>query len=189
MSALCEKVRIAPDSWCNVVHCVHHLQPFAFHVPIFCVLLGVIICHVHRVMYYYIFPLIQVTSTNKVAHISITTDNTFTEFHSGQIVSPSVGLTFLMRWHKIRSTRDRTIPRSLERWVSTKSSISHLTSFHLVIIYVSYLACVRLEPFPSHLSASSRWDTIQHERCPTEVCFRAVQGEWGVLKSCMVVVV
>ena len=36
-----------------------------------------------------------------------------------------------MRSHKTRSTRDRSIPRSLLRWVSTKSSISHLIFFFL----------------------------------------------------------
>ena len=40
-----------------------------------------------------------------------------------------------MRSHKTRtrSKRDRSIPRSLQRRVSTKSSISHLTFFHSII--------------------------------------------------------
>ena len=38
--------------------------------------------------------------------------HSFTEFHSGQILSPSVGLTFLMRLHKTRGMRYRSIPRS-----------------------------------------------------------------------------
>ena len=42
--------------------------------------------------------------------------------------SPQWGLkTSLMRSCKTRSTLDRSIPRSLQRWVSTKSSISQLT--------------------------------------------------------------
>ena len=44
--------------------------------------------------------------------------------------SPQWGLiTSLMRLHKTRSSLDRSIPRSLQRWGSTKSSISQLTFF------------------------------------------------------------
>ena len=39
-------------------------------------------------------------------------------------------LTSSMRSHKTRSTRDRSIPRSLQRRVSTNSSISQLTFFN-----------------------------------------------------------
>ena len=47
---------------------------------------------------------------------------------------PQQGLViFLMRSHKTRSTRDQsTITHSLQRWVSTKSSISQLTFFSLL---------------------------------------------------------
>ena len=41
-----------------------------------------------------------------------------------------------MRLHKTRSTRDRSIPRSLQGSVSTKSSISQLTFFHFIIMTV-----------------------------------------------------
>ena len=34
-----------------------------------------------------------------------------------------------MRSHKTRSTRDQSVPRSLERWVSTKTSILQLSFF------------------------------------------------------------
>ena len=37
--------------------------------------------------------------------------------------------------HKNRSTRDRSIPRSLKTWVSTKSSISQLTFFNFTTQY------------------------------------------------------
>ena len=48
-----------------------------------------------------------------------------------------------MRSHKTRSTRDRSIPRSLQRWVSTKCSISRLTFLHF-IIYILYILYVRI---------------------------------------------
>ena len=43
--------------------------------------------------------------------------HTLTEFHSCQILFPSIRttVTFLMRSHKTRSTRDRSIPRSLQK--------------------------------------------------------------------------
>ena len=53
---------------------------------------------------------------------------------------PQWGLTFLTRLHKTRSTRDRSIPRSVQRWVSTKSSISQLTFFHFRI-HVAPFCC------------------------------------------------
>ena len=46
-------------------------------------------------MYHHLFSLIQITSTNKVAYISVATDDTFTEFHSGQILSPSARTNIL----------------------------------------------------------------------------------------------
>ena len=49
---------------------------------------------------------------------------------------PHSGLPFLMRLHKTRSTRDRSIPRSLQRRVSMKSSISQLPSFCFIIIAI-----------------------------------------------------
>ena len=48
---------------------------------------------------------------------------------------PRWRLTFLMRSHKTRSTRHRSIPRSLQRWVALKSSISQLTFFVSVYMY------------------------------------------------------
>ena len=50
---------------------------------------------------------------------------------------PHQGL-FLMRLDKTRSTRDRSIPRSLQRWVSTKSSISQLTFFRFIIVSTTH---------------------------------------------------
>ena len=49
-----------------------------------------------------------------------------------------------MRSHKTRSTRDRSIPHSLQKGVPTKSSISQLTFFYFIIytwynLYVSYI--------------------------------------------------
>ena len=44
----------------------------------------------------------------------------------------------LMRSHETRSTRDRSISRSLQRWVSAKSSISQLTSCHFIIYALGY---------------------------------------------------
>ena len=40
-----------------------------------------------------------------------------------------------MRSHKTRGTRDRSISHSLQRWVSTKSSISQLTFFYFIIMF------------------------------------------------------
>ena len=40
-----------------------------------------------------------------------------------------------MRSQKTRSTRDRSIPRSLQRCVSTKSSISQMTFFFLIAMF------------------------------------------------------
>ena len=51
-----------------------------FDVAIIVLLLG-IVCPIHRAMYYHYFPLIQISSTKKVAYISAATDHTFTEFH------------------------------------------------------------------------------------------------------------
>ena len=42
-----------------------------------------------------------------------------------------------MRPHKTRSTRDRSIPRSLQRLVSMKSSISQLTFFFYFVLNTS----------------------------------------------------
>ena len=47
--------------------------------------------------------------------------------------APQQGLTFLMRSHKNRSTRGRSIPRSLQR-----PSISQLTFFHFRIMELTY---------------------------------------------------
>ena len=53
---------------------------------------------------------------------------------------PQYGLTFLMRSHKTRSTRDRSrsIPRTLQKRVSTKSSISRRTFFSVFNICLIY---------------------------------------------------
>ena len=60
---------------------------------------------------------------------------TLTDFHSSCQICPPQWLTFLMRSHKTRinSTRDQSIPRSLQRWVSTKSLISQLTFFNFIL--------------------------------------------------------
>ena len=58
-----------------------------------------------------------------------------------------------MRSHKTRSTRDRSIPRSLRRQDSTKSSISQLTFFHL-IIYTRHNA-------RSALLYKMEWNTLE----------------------------
>ena len=57
-----------------------------------------------------------------------------TEFHSCQILFPQKRLSILdeVTWN--RSTRDRSIPRSLQRWVSTKSS--QLTYFQFFLMYI-----------------------------------------------------
>ena len=44
------------------------------------------------------------------------------------------------------STRDRSIPPCLQRWVSTKSSISQLTLFHLIIIKVKQTMGFQIYP-------------------------------------------
>ena len=80
---------------------------------------------------------------NKVAyfevhiHRHILRTCTLTEFHSCQIFSPQQGLTSLMRSHKTRSARDRSIPHSWQMWVSTKSSISQLTFFYFIMFKVN----------------------------------------------------
>ena len=60
---------------------------------------------------------------------------TLVDFHSCQMF-PQWGLliTSLMRSHETPSTRDRSIPRRLRRWVSTKSSISQLTFLNFIVL-------------------------------------------------------
>ena len=52
--------------------------------------------------------------------------------------SPQEWLTSLMRSHKIRSTRDQSVPRSLLRWVSTKSSVSQLRLLYFTVKQIGW---------------------------------------------------
>ena len=71
---VCERVRIAQDTWYNVVNGVHILKLVSFYIPMYGVLYRGIVSVLNWVMYYRLSPLIQITSTNKVACSSTTTD-------------------------------------------------------------------------------------------------------------------
>ena len=83
--------------------------------------------------YYYVQPI-----KDKVAFISTAT-YLYTHWvpQLSDLVPPQWGLTTFFMSHKTRSARDRSIPRSLQRWGSTKSSISQLTFlfFKYYIVY------------------------------------------------------
>ena len=115
---------ILSDGWCDTV-----LSRIAVRVWY----------NVRQVMHDHLSPLLillltilRPTNINKIAYISIATYFVFVHSLSSTAVRfcPShSGLTSLMRSHRIRMTRDRSIPHSLQRWVSTKSSISQLMFF------------------------------------------------------------
>ena len=83
------------------------------------VLISSSICH-HTAVYQVKYYVIHIHSHNSYLHTNLSSI-------ALRFCSPQEGLTSFMRSHKTRSTRDRSIPHSLQRWPSTKSSISQLT--------------------------------------------------------------
>ena len=69
---------------------------------------------------------------------------------------------------KTRSTRDRSIPRRLQRWVSRKSSISRLSFIYLFNIYVNPPLSVFGDFTSFYISKVQKW--LHSHRCGHFFC-------------------